>query len=161
MSAGADLEGFLEAAGRSLADAQGTLGAGVTDIPAAVAISEAELEVKAAVSRRADGVLQLETLSAEDMRSGAITPGLLSTVRVQYVAVAADTLTPPSQQPTQTPGDVIGNVRDRQDVVALDRILGGLTFDAVYLASGRRWLVTAMDAEQRVVREVVVPDEKR
>jgi len=161
MSAGADLGGFLEAAGRSLADAQGTLGGGVTDIPAAVAISEAELEVKAAVSRSADGTLRMETLSAEDMRSGAITPGLLSTVRVQYVAVAADTLTPPSQQPTRTSRDVIDNVRDREDVVTLDRILGGLTFDAVYVASGNRWLVTATDAEQRVVREVLVPDEKR
>jgi hypothetical protein len=161
MSPGAELGGFFEAAGRSIADAQGTLGGGVTDIPAAVAISEAELEVKAAVSRSAEGALQLETLSAEDMRSGAITPGLLSTVRVQYVAVAVDTLTPPSQQPTRTSGEVIENVRKREDVVALDRILGGLAFNAVYVPSGRRWLVTATDAELRVVREVLVPDEKR
>lgn len=161
MSAGADLGGFLEAAGRSLADAQGTLGGGVTDIPSAVAIAEAELEVKAAVSRRADGTIQLETLSAQDMRSGAIASGLLSTVRVQYVAVAADTLTAPSQKPVRTPRDVIDNVRRREDVAALDRILGGLAFDAVYVASGKRWLVTATDAERRVVREVLVPDEKR
>lgn len=156
---GAELGGFFEAAGRSLADAQSTLGGGVTDIPAAVAISEAELEVKAALSRSADGTLRLETLSADDMRSGVITPGLLSTVRVQYVAVAADTLVPPSQQPTQSPGDVIDIVREREDVLALDRILGGLTFDAVFVPSGRRWLVTATDTERRVVREVLVADE--
>jgi hypothetical protein len=161
MPAGADLGGFLEAAGRSLADAQGTLADGVADIPAAIAIAEAELEVKAAVTRRTDGTLQLETLSAQDMRSGTITPGLLSTVRVQYVAVAADTLVAPSQQPTRTPNDVIDDVRVRDDVTVLDRILGGLVFDAVYVPSGRRWVVTAKDEEQRIVREVLVPDEPR
>jgi hypothetical protein len=161
MPAGADLGGFLEVAGRSLADAQGTLADGVADIPAAIAIAEAELEVKAAVTRRTDGTLQLETLSAQDMRSGTITPGLLSTVRVQYVAVAADTLVAPSQQPTRTPNDVIDDVRVRDDVTVLDRILGGLVFDAVYVPSGRRWVVTAKDEEQRIVREVLVPDEPR
>ena len=160
MSTGADFGGFLEAAGRSLADAQGTLAGGVADFSAAVAISQAELDVKVAVSRTADGKLAVETLSAEDMRSGTITPGLLSTVRVQYVAVPADTLSAPSQQPTRAPRDVIANVREREDVVALDRILGGLSFEAVFVASGSRWLVTAMDAERRVVREVLVPDEE-
>lgn len=160
MTPAADLGGFLEAAGRSLADAQGTLGGGVADFSTTVAISEAELEVKVAVSRSADGKLAVETLSAEDMRSGTITPGLLSTVRVQYVAVPADTLTPSTQQPTRAPRDVIADVRERADVVALDRILGGLRFDAVFVASGSRWLVTAMDAERRIVREVLVPDEK-
>ena len=159
--AGADLSGFLEAAGQSLADAQGALAGELVEIPAAVAISEAELEVKAAVGRRADGTVVLETISTEDMRSGAITPGLLSTVRVQYVAVAADTVVPVSEQPTRTPKDVIDGVRTREDVVALDKILGGLVFEAVYVPSGRRWLVTATDADQRLVREVLVPDAKR
>lgn len=159
--AGADLGGFLEAAGQSFADAQGALVGELVDIPAAVAISEAELEVKAAVTRRTDGTVGLETISAQDMRSGAITPGLLSTVRVQYVAVAADTVVPRSEQPTRTPKDVIDNVRTREDVVVLDKILGGLVFDAIYVPSGRRWLVTAKDADQRLVREVLVPDQKR
>jgi hypothetical protein len=161
MPDGADLGGFLEAAGRSLADAQGTLADGVADIPAAIAIAEAELEVKAAVTRRTDGTLQLETLSAQDMRSGTITPGLLSTVRVQYVAVAADTLAAPSQQPIRAPKDVIDDVRVRDDLAVLERILGGLVFDAVYVPSGRRWVVTAKDEEQRIVREILVPDEPR
>lgn len=157
----AELGGFLEAAGKSLADAQGSLTGDVVDIPAAVAIAEAELEVKAAVSRLADGTLAIETLSAQDMRSGAITPGLLSTVRVQYVAVAADTLVAPSEQPSQKPRDVIDRVRVRADVAALDRILGGLVFDAIYVPAGRSWVVTAKDAEQRLVREVLVPDRER
>lgn len=158
---GADLSGFLEAAGQSLADAQGSLAGELVDIPSAVAISETELEVKAAVVRRADGVVALETISTQDMRAGNITPGLLSTVRVLYVAVAADTVVPPSEQPTRTPRNVIDAVRGRQDVAVLDKILGGLVFEAIYIPGRRRWLVTAKDAEQRLVREVLVPDEKR
>ena len=111
--------------------------------------------------RRADGAVALETISTQDMRSGAITPGMLSTVRVQYVAVGADTLVPPSQQPTQTPDKVIDGVRGRDDVARLDKIMGGLAYEASYVASQQRWLVTAKDAEERVVRQVVVPDQKR
>ena len=158
---GADLGGFLEAAGRSLVDAQGSLAGEIVDIPAAVAISEAELEIKAAVVRRADGVVALETISTQDMRAGNITPGLLSTVRVQYVAVGADTVVPVSEQPTKKPKDVIDAVRGREDVAVLDKILGCLVFEAIYVPGRRRWLVTAKDAEQRLVREVLVPDEKR
>lgn len=158
---GADLSGFLEAAGQSLAAAQGSLAGELVDIPPAVAISETELEVKAAVVRRPDGVVALETISTQDMRAGNITPGLLSTVRVQYVAVAADTVVPPSEQPTRTPREVIDGVRGRQDVAALEKILGGLAFEAIYVPARRRWLVTAKDPEERLVREVLVPDEKR
>lgn len=160
MADAADLGGFLEAAGKSLSDAQGALAGDVVDLPPAVAISEAELEVKAAVQRRADGVVVLETISTKDMRSGAITPGLLSTLRIQYVAVAGDSLVAPSERPTRSPKDVIDEVRKRDDVIALDTILGGLRYEAVYVP-GRRWVVTATDLEQRLVREVLVPDERR
>jgi len=160
MSTEAELGGFLEAAGRSFTEAQGTLGGGVSAIPAAVAIAQAELEVKAAISRGADGALRIETLSAQDIRSSAFPAGVLSTVRVQYVAVTGESLTAPSGQPAQSAADVIDSVRKRDDVAALDRILGGLAFRAAFLPSGR-WLVTATDAEERVVREVLVPDEKR
>ena len=161
MADGADLGGFLEAAGKSFVDAQGALSGDVADIPAAVAIAEAELELKAALERRADGSVRLETISTQDMRSGAITPGLLSTIRVQYVAVPADTLVSPSEQPSGTPKDAIDRVRAREDVVVLDKILGGLSYEATYLPGRRRWLVTATDVEQRVVREVLVADEGR
>lgn len=154
---GADLGGFLEAAGKSFADAQGALTGEIVDLPPAVAIAEAELELKAAVLRRGDGTVVVETISTKDMRSGAITPGLLSTIRVQYVAVAADSVVAPSERPRRTPKDAIDVVRARDDVAALDRILGGLEYEAVFVP-GRRWLVTARDVERRLVREVLVPD---
>lgn len=153
----ADLTGFLEAAGRSLADAQGALSGELVDLPTAVAISEAELEVKATVDRSAGGVV-LQPVSTETALKGGITPGVLSTLRIRYVAVPEDTLTPPSLRPVRAPDSVIGEVRKREDVVALDTILGGLTFEAVFVPTTKRWLVTARDPENRLVREVVVPD---
>jgi len=95
---GADLKGFLEAAGRSLADAQGALAGDVADIPTAVAIAEAELEVKATMGG-APGTVVLQPVTSQDARQGAITPGMLSTVRIRYVAVTEDTLVAPSEQP--------------------------------------------------------------
>jgi hypothetical protein len=157
---GADLRGFLEAAGRSLADAQGTLGGDVADIPAAIAISEAELEVKAAIGRR-DGAVVLQPVTIEDARQGAIPVGVLSTVRIRYVAVAEDTLAAPSRRPTRTAEEVVREVRARDDVARLDKILGGLVYDPVFVPETQRWLVTAKDPEDRVVRQVVVADTGR
>jgi hypothetical protein len=157
---GADLKGFLEAAGRSLADAQGALAGEVADIPSAVAISEAELEVKATVDRT-EGTVVLQPVTSQDAREGAITPGMLSTVRIRYVAVTEDTLAAPSARPVRAPETVIAEVSKRDDVVTLDKILGGLTYEAVFVPVTKRWLVTARDPEQRLVREVIVSDEKR
>ena len=156
---GADLSGFLEAAGRSLAEAQGALAGDVADIPAAVAISEAELEVKATMEG-AQGAVRLQPVTSEDARQGAITPGMLSTVRIRYVAVTEDTLVAPSEQPTRSAATVIEEVSAREDVAVLDKILGGLTYEAVFVPTTQRWLVTAKDPEERLVREVVVPDLK-
>jgi hypothetical protein len=157
---GADLAGFLEAAGRSLADAQGALAGDVADIPAAVAISEAELEVKATMEG-APGAVVLQPVTSADARQGAITPGMLSTVRIRYVAVTEDTLAAPSEAPTRSAETVIKEVSAREDVAVLDKILGGLTYEAVFVPGTQRWLVTAKDPEQHLVREVVVPDVKR
>jgi hypothetical protein len=56
---------------------------------------------------------------------------------------------------------VIKEVSVREDVAVLDKILGGLTYEAVFIPGTQRWLVTAKDPEQHLVREVVVPDVKR
>lgn len=156
----ADLRGFLEAAGRSLADAQGALAGELVDVPTAVAIADAELEVKATVARE-QGELILQPVTSQDAREGNIPPELLSTVRVRYVAVTEDTLAAPSERPTRKPDQVIREVRQREDLVSLDKILGGLTFQATFIPAGNRWLVTARDPDDRLVREIVVADVKR
>lgn len=156
---GAELAGFLEAAGRSLAEAQGALAGEAVDVPSAVAISDAELEVKATLESRPGGGVALQTVSTADIARGGITPGLLSTVRIRYVAVAEATVVRAPDRPARTPGAVIEDVKGREDVAALERILGDLVYEAVFVPSTRRWLVTARDEEARLVREVVVADE--
>lgn len=158
---GADLGGFLEAAGHSLADAQGGLAGKGLGIPGAVAIAEAELEIKATVEAAAAGAVALQPISSKDVREADVSPGLLSTVRIRYVAVADDTLVAPADQPTRTVDTVIGEVRRRKDVAAIAKILGGLEFDATFVPATKRWLVTARDQQDRVVREVILPDTGR
>jgi len=157
---GADLTGFLEAAGRSLADAQGGLPGEISQIPTVVAIAEAELEVKATIERMAAGGVALQPVSSGDARQGDISPGLLSTVRIRYVTAPEDTLVAPADRPTRTADKVIEEVKRREDVNVLSTILGGLTFEATFVPPTKRWLVTAKDPEDRLVREIVVPDKK-
>jgi len=157
-AAGADLGGFLEAAGRSLSGAQGELVGDELGAPGAVAIAEAELEVKATVEDAGAGKLGLRPVSSRDAREADIDPGLLSTLRIRYVAMADDTLAAPAERPTRTANGVIEEVSGREDVKALDRILGGLEFEATFVPASADWLVTAKDPKNRIVRQVVVGD---
>ncbi|MEY2560926.1 MAG: hypothetical protein QOG51_1341 [Verrucomicrobiota bacterium] len=156
----ADLRGFLEAAGKSLTEAQGTLTGDSILTPSALAISEAELEVKAAVTQQAGGKLALQTLSMESLRSG-IDPGLVSTVHIRYVAVAADATKEPGSTggPKRVPEEITKTVAARADIAALSKILGKLNIAPVFVPETRRWMVVARDQEGRVLRELIVPDD--
>ena len=154
------MRGFLEAAGKSLTEAQGTLTGESILAPSALAISEAELEVKAAFTQQAGGKLALQTLSMESLRSG-IEPGLVSTVHIRYVAVAADAAKGPviTGGPKRVPEEITKLVAVRADIAALSKILGKLVITPVFVPETRRWLVMARDQEGRVLRELVVPDD--
>jgi hypothetical protein len=91
---GAELSGFLEAAGRSLGEAQSQLlqgapgaeGAADAGGAAAVAISDIEIEVKATIGKNGEQ-LELQPVSSKDARRGTIDPNLLSSLRVRFVAL--------------------------------------------------------------------------
>jgi len=157
----AELGGFLEAAGRSLGDAQRQLTGAEADptVPTTMAISEVALEVKATLEQAPSGAVALRPVSSDDARAGGIAPELLSTVRVRYVAVADETGGgAQAPRPARSEAAAIEEVRRRDDVAALDLILGGLEFDATFVPEAGRWLVQASDDQGRVVREVVVSD---
>ncbi len=82
---GIDLETFLASAGRSFTDAQKTLlpGAGVA---VNMMLSNAELELKAAVGTDAAGKMIIRPISSEDIARGDIDPGLISTFRISFVS---------------------------------------------------------------------------
>jgi hypothetical protein len=67
----------------------------------------------------------------------------------------------PSERPSKSPDKVVDEVRSREDIARLDKILGGLTYEAIFVPTTRRWLVTATDPDDRLVRHVVVPDSGR
>ena len=144
--------GFFEAAGRSLGDAQGAL-VGAADLPTSMAISEAQLEVKAAVDSGDEG-LTIRPVGTELLSKGAIDPGLVSTVTLRFVPVGGT-----AAAARRTGIEVIDEVRTREDVQRLAKIVGELRFDAQFVPAGRRWVVTAIDPAGRTVREVLVGDD--
>jgi hypothetical protein len=158
--AGAELSSFIIAAGDSLTSAQGQLASGL-DMQTGLVLANAELEVKVGVKTDAKGRLNVQTISAQDIRQGGINADTLSTLRVSFVATASEVQAGPLLQvegPLRGKDEVIGELRKQPDLAALDKIFGGLEYQAVYISESKRWLVTALDPNQRVVREIILPD---
>lgn len=146
---------FLEAAGRSFAEAQAVL-AGGSGLDTALVIADAELEVKAAV-RTTDQGLVLQTISTADIRQGGVQPEALSTLKVRFVALGEPAAAP--SRPGRTPRAVIEEVAARPELAGLRRIFTDLRVEPVFVPETRRWLVTVADPQGRTLRELVVPDE--
>jgi hypothetical protein len=149
---------FFELAGRSIAEAQDAIAP--LDQPTQMVIDNAEVEVKVTVASDANGALAVQTISSEEASRGRIDPGMLSTLRVNFVAAAAEqpTTSVTGARPKRDVKDVIKEVSSRPDVVNVTKALGKLDFEAIYVPNLKRWLVIARDAKRRIVRESVVPD---
>ncbi len=148
------LNSFLAAAGQSLSDAQASLTEGL-GLSANLVLSEAQLEVKAAVSADEKRGMALKTISARDISQGGIDPRLVSTLNFNFVATAGEAA--PSG-PNRTAAEVVGQVKNRSDVVALEKILGAFNYEATFVSDTKRWLVTVRDPQGRLVRESILPD---
>lgn len=148
----ADLSTFLKTAGDSLMQAQESL----NSLPKSeLIISQAELEVKVAIDSSEEG-LKIKIMSAKDVYSSSLIPEALSTLRLSFTATARETSL---DKPKRQEQAVIDDIRLREDVVRLGKILGGLTFETDYIAKKRSWLVSAYDSQGRLVRQSVVADE--
>jgi len=114
-----DLETFLRSAGQSFTDAQKALIPG-TDIPVNMMLSNAELELKVAVSSDTKGKMSIRPISSEDIVRGGIDPGMLSTIRINFVSSIGDIKTELQSMPSV------------DDTVKGDKVpvLVGLTLDA-------------------------------
>jgi hypothetical protein len=155
----AELSSFIAAAGNSLTSAQGQLASGL-DIQTGLVLSNAEIEARVGVKTDAQGKLNIQTISAQDIRQGGLNVDALSTVKISFVATAIEGQSQPLQAtgPVRTKEDVIGEVRKQPGLAALDKILGGLQYNAVFIPENARWLVTVVDPNQRVVREAILLD---
>ena len=154
-----DLRQFLESAGRSLSFAQGDLAEG-SEFQAQMVLASAELEAKVALESDPSGALLVHPVSAGDLQS-RVQAAALSTLRVQYVATAPEAEEEVGTAPTLDPEEVSSAVRDRADIARLEAILGGMKIVPTFVAESGRWLVTVNDPGGRLVREIVVPDERR
>ena len=148
------LDSFLAAAGQSLTDAQGSLTEGL-GLSANLVLSQAQLEVKAAVSADDERGMALKTISAKDISQGGIDPRLVSSLNFNFVATAGEAA---PRGPSRTPAEVVDEVKNRSAVVAMEKILGNFNYEATFVSDKKRWLVTVRDPEGRLVRESVLPD---
>jgi hypothetical protein len=154
-----DLSTFLESAGQSFTDAQKSL------LPAAglsvnMMLSTAELELKVAVSSDAKGRMSIRPISSQDMAKGKIDPGMLSTLRINYVSSVTETKTMPAAAavPKMNVADVITEVRKKLNLVKQEKAGVVLEVKPSYVAEKNRWLVTVEDTKGKVLNEIVVPD---
>jgi hypothetical protein len=151
-----DLEKFLAATGNSLSAAQGSLTDGL-DMSPNLVVSEAQLEVKAALNSDSEGRLAVQTISSKDISQGGIDPGLVSTMQINFLATPGEPQAE-AAKPKKSPADVVKEVSKKNDVAALEKILGGLKYDATFVSDKKRWLVTVRDPKGRLVRESILDD---
>jgi predicted flap endonuclease-1-like 5' DNA nuclease len=124
-----DLETFLKTAGQSFTDAQRALVPGL-DVSVNMMLSNAELEIKVAVSSDAQGKMSIRPISSEDIIRGGIDPGVLSTIRITFVSSISEIKAGP--QPAST-----GDSASKGNIVPA---LVGLTLDeAAALLKSRGW----------------------
>jgi len=155
-----DLGAFLKSAGQSLSEAQEALVAGL-ELPTRMVLSNAEMEIKVAVSSDAKGRMTIQPISAQDIRRGGIEPDVLSTLRVSFVGPVGEA-TPSAVTPAgpkRNPIDIIDEVHKYPDVTKLEKVLGGLDIKPSYVPDKKRWLVSVSDSDGRIVRELVLADD--
>ena len=147
---------FIAAAASSLTDAQG--GPTSDGISTQMTVAEARLEARVVLSTSDQGIT-LRTIPVTDITSGAVAPSALSTVRLDFVAISEELDPGVGRPPDKSRAEVIKDLAGRADIKSLDRVLGGLTYDARFLDDRRRWLVTAVSGNT-VVRESLISDER-
>ncbi|MBN2077028.1 MAG: hypothetical protein JW762_15900 [Dehalococcoidales bacterium] len=154
-----ELGDFLEAAGKSLGDAQNSLLSGL-NLSTNIILNNADIEVKVLVDS-ANGKISIKPVSAEDIRVGSIDPGLLSTLRISYVSTLeepTEETVSPTVESVKEPSQMIEQVLNRRDIQKLAATKGELQVKPTFVAERQRWLVSIEDSGGKVLREIVLPD---
>ena len=162
-TSGAQLGALAGLAGGSLSAAQGQLGQGV-DLSSAMVMSEAALEIKAAIGRTASGELLVEPLSSAHL-AGQLNAAAISTVRLNFVATASEVpVTPPSASGTPTGSTPSRFTREQalavfaaqDDVQRLEKLIGPFELRTQFVSGSGQWIVQAVDPAGRLVREQII-----
>jgi len=154
-----ELGDFLEAAGKSLGDAQNSLLSGL-NLSTNMILNNADIEVKVLVDS-ADGKITVKPVSAEDLRIGSIDPGLLSTLRISYISTVEEPIeeaVTPVVESVKDPAQLVEQVLNRKDIQKLAATRGELQVKPTFVAERKRWLISVEDTGGKVLREIVLPD---
>jgi hypothetical protein len=149
-----NLTEFLKAAGQSLSKAQESLNTSANP-SGDILINQAQLDIKVALNHSADE-LAIKPISTADIYERNLNPGLLSTLNLNFVATARET--PATSPPKLSIAEVIQTVRQREDIIALEAMLGQLKIDAQYVSQLKRWLVIVTNSTGDSVRELILVD---
>mgnify|MGYP000864014449 CR=1 FL=1 len=167
----AKLSSLVGGAGASLGLAQSDLGLGA-GLFSSMVMSEASLEIKAAVSQTSSGELVIEPLSSAHL-AGNLNPMAVSTVKVSFVATASSPdLQAPVTSPagngsgtTGTPGKppisrdkALSIFREQEDLKTLEKLLGPLAVKTQLVPNTGQWVLSATDPSGRLVREQIIRD---
>lgn len=168
---GAQLGALAGLAGGSLTLAQGDLGLGV-NLNSAMVMSEATLDIKAAISRSSDGELLIEPMSSAQL-AGQLNAAAISTVRLNFVAAASEPASPAApgaggvstsggSTPPSGPGSrftreqALAAFQAQDDVQRLEKLIGPFELRTQTVPSTGQWIVKATDPAGRVVREQLI-----
>jgi hypothetical protein len=170
---GAQLGALAGLAGGSLTQAQGDLGLGV-NLSSAMVMSEATLDIKAAISRSSDGELLIEPMSSAQL-AGRLNAAAISTVRLNFVATASEPASPAAPTPGAGSGNTSGGstppsgpgsrltreqalaaFQAQDDVQRLEKLIGPFELRTQTVPSTGQWIVKATDPAGRVVREQLI-----
>lgn len=159
---GTQLGALAGLAGGSLSTAQGQLGQGV-DLSSAMVMSEAALEIKAAIGRSASGELLVEPLSSAHL-AGQLNAAAISTVRLNFIATASEVpATPPpaagntGTTPSRfTRDQALAVFTAQDDVQRLEKLIGPFELRTQFVSGSGQWIVQAVDPAGRLVREQII-----
>jgi hypothetical protein len=154
-----DLETFLKSAGQSFTDAQKALVPGL-DVPVNMMLSNAELELKVAVSSDAQGKMSIRPISSEDISRGGIDSGMLSTIRINFVSSIGEVRAQPQPVTTEdnsgkgnTMPNLTGLTMDKAAAV-LEKV--GLQFE-LHAAKSEEVASLGKESRGRVLRQQPEP----
>lgn len=163
-TSGTQLGALAGLAGGALTSAQGDLGQGA-NLSSAMVMSEAALEIKAAISRASNGELLIEPMSSAHL-AGQLNAAAISTVKLSFVATASDAATsaPVTAGSTGTaPGgsrftreQALAAFRAQDDVQRLEKLIGPFELRTQIVPTTGQWIVQATDPVGRVVREQLI-----
>jgi hypothetical protein len=163
---GAQLGTLTGLAGGALSAAQGELGLGA-DLSSTMVLSEAALEIKAAIGQTKSGELLVEPLSSAHL-AARLEAAAISTLRLSFVATAsemgAQLPAPPSGGGTGAAPGLARLTREQalaifgaqEDVQRLEKLLGPFELRTHAVALTGQWIVQATDPAGRVVREQLI-----